>query len=146
MRSAFRTVLAILSVASLAPAVVAAAAPVIKYYPRANKPFSSAIRIGNQVFISGVVGTAADGTMPTDFGIQATNTMDAVAKNLKLAGATMDDVYECTIVLTNMDNWAAFNAVYVKYFKPDRFPVRISFGATDLRGASVEVQCEAFIR
>jgi 2-iminobutanoate/2-iminopropanoate deaminase len=117
----------------------------VQYYPRAGKPFSSAVRIGRNVYISGVVGTAADGTMPTDFTTQATNTMDAVASNMKIAGASMDDVYKCTIVLTNMANWSSFNTVYLKYFKADRFPVRMSFASPDLRNADVEVQCEAYI-
>jgi enamine deaminase RidA (YjgF/YER057c/UK114 family) len=44
-----------------------------------------------------------------------------------------------------MDNWDAFNAVYTKYFKPDHYPVRMSFGASSLRGPAVEVQCEAHL-
>jgi enamine deaminase RidA (YjgF/YER057c/UK114 family) len=130
-------------VASFSPLV--SAGPAIQYHPRAGKPFSTAVRVGDFVYISGVVGAAADGTFPTDFVTQATNTMNAVAKQLQVAGASMDDVYRCTIALTNMDNWEAFNAVYVKYFKPDHYPVRMSFGVTSLRGAAVEVQCEAHL-
>jgi len=69
--------------------------------------------------------------------------MDAVAKELQVAGASMDDVYRCTIALTNMDNWSTFNTVYLRYFKPDHYPVRMSFGVTSLGGADIEVQCEA---
>lgn len=141
MSNAIRTAWASLLIASFSAVVTAG--PAIQYHPRAGKPFSSAVRVGDFVYISGVVGSAPDGTFPTDFATQATNAMDAVTKQLKLAGASMDDVYACTIALTNMDNWEAFNAVYVKYFKPDRYPVRMSFGVTSLRGAAVEVQCEA---
>jgi enamine deaminase RidA (YjgF/YER057c/UK114 family) len=144
MVSAFRIGLAVVSIACSASAVAAASSP--QYFPRAGKPFSSAIRIGDMVYISGVTGTATDGTLPTDFVTQATNAMDAVARQLQLAGATMDDVYKCTIALTDMDNWAAFNSVYVKYFKPERYPVRMSFGVTSLGGAAVEVQCEAHVK
>jgi enamine deaminase RidA (YjgF/YER057c/UK114 family) len=126
-------------------ASVAAAEPSIQHFPRAGKPFSQAVRIGNVVYVSGAIGTAADGTLPTDFTSQATNAMDAVAKELQVAGASMDDVYRCTIALTDMDNWASFNTVYVKYFKPDHYPVRMSFGVTSLGGAAVEVQCEAYV-
>src|SRR5688500_8979445 len=112
-----RTTLASLLIASFSS--VATAGPAIQYHPRAGKPFSSAVRVGDFVYISGVVGAAADGTFPTDFVTQATNAMDAVAKQLKIAGASMDDVYRCTIALTNMDNWEAFNSVYLKYFKAD---------------------------
>ncbi len=143
MSNVIRTTLASLLIASFSPLVTAG--PAIQYHPRAGKPFSSAVRVGDFVYISGVVGAASDGTFPTDFVTQATNTMNAVAKQLQLAGASMDDVYRCTIALTDMDNWEAFNAVYTKYFKADHYPVRMSFGVTSLRGAAVEVQCEAHL-
>jgi 2-iminobutanoate/2-iminopropanoate deaminase len=144
MLNAFRMGLAIFSITSFSATI--AAAPLVQYYPRAGKPFSTAVRIGDLVYVSGATGTAPDGTLPTDFAMQATNAMDAVAKELQLAGASMDDVYRCTIALTDMSNWDAFNTVYLKYFKPDHYPVRMSFGVTSLGGAAVEVQCEARIK
>jgi 2-iminobutanoate/2-iminopropanoate deaminase len=140
MSNVIRLGVAILSLAAFS-SVVVAAAPAVQYYPRAGKPFSSAIRVGDKVYVSGATGNAAD-----DFVTQATSAMDAVGKELALAGATMDDVYRCTIALTDMNNWDAFNTVYVKYFKPDRYPVRMSFGVTSLGGAAVEVQCEASLK
>lgn len=115
------------------------------YHPRTGKPFSSAVKIGDYVYVSGVAGASVDGTIPKDFATQATNSMNGVAAYLKLAGATMDDVYRCTVALTNMDNWAEFNSVYVKYFKEGRYPVRMSYGVTNLGGSDVEVQCEAHL-
>lgn len=143
MSKAIRMGVAVLSFAAFSSLV--AAGPAIEYHPRAGKPFSSAVRVGDFVYVSGAIGTAADGTLPADFVTQTTNAMNAVAKELQLAGATMDDVYRCTIALTDMNNWDAFNTVYVKYFKPDHYPVRMSFGVTSLGGAAVEVQCEAHL-
>jgi len=57
----------------------------------------------------------------------------------------MDDVYKCSVALTDMNNWDAFNAEYVKYFRPDRLPVRMAIGVVSLGGAAVEVQCEAAV-
>jgi 2-iminobutanoate/2-iminopropanoate deaminase len=144
MLAAFRIGLGILSLAAYSAAF--AAEPSVQFHPREGKPYSSAVRIGNTVYVSGATGAASDGTLPTDFATQATNAMDAVARQLQLAHATMDDVYKCTIALTNMDDWATFNTVYLKYFKPNHFPVRMSFGVTSLGGAAVEVQCEAFVK
>jgi 2-iminobutanoate/2-iminopropanoate deaminase len=143
MSNAIRMTFATLSIAACS--VVAAAAPSMQYFPRAGKPFSSAVRVGEFVYVSGATGYAADGTLPADFVTQATNAMNAVGKELQLAGASMDDVYRCTIALTDMNNWDAFNTVYLKYFKPDHYPVRMSFGVTSLGGAAVEVQCEAHL-
>lgn len=144
MLNAIRIYLTICLIAHFTP--VFAADGAVQYYPRAGKPFSVAVRVGDVVYVSGAVGSAADGTLPTDFVSQATNAMDAVAKELQLAGASMDDVYRCTIALTDMENWTAFNTVYLKYFKPGHYPVRMSFGVTSLGGAAVEVQCEAYLR
>jgi enamine deaminase RidA (YjgF/YER057c/UK114 family) len=134
-------------IAAVAASVVMAAAPPIRYFPHpgAPKPFSSAVRVGNLIYISGATGRASDGSMPADFSAQAANTMDAIGAELKLAGASMDDVYKCSVALTDMNNWDAFNAVYVRYFKPDRLPVRMAIGVVSLGGAAVEVQCEAAV-
>ena len=145
MSKAIRMGVAVAMVSIASFASVVAAGPAIQYHPRAGKPFSSAIRVGDFVYVSGAIGSAADGSLPTEFVTQATNAMDAVARELKLAGASLDDVYKCTIALTDMSNWDAFNSVYLKYFKPDHYPVRMSFGVTSLGGAAVEVQCEAVL-
>lgn len=146
MFKAVKNASAILAFASISSAVLAR--PSVQFFPQAGstKPFSPAVRVGNVVYISGVVGTGADGSLPADFTAQARNTMENVAARLKLAGASLDDVYKCSVAMTDMNNWAAFNEVYVKYFKPGRFPVRMAMGVDSLRGPAVEVQCEAFLR
>jgi len=142
MRKVFRLSIAVFAALSALPACAASAK--VTYYPHpGGKPFSRAVRVGNLVYVSGAVGIAADGTYPADFSTQATNAMNAVASELKLAGASMNDVYNCRVALTDMNDWDAFNAVYKTYFKPDRLPVRMAIGVTSLGGAAVEVQCEA---
>ena len=48
-------------------------------------------------------------------------------------------------MLADMSNWAEFNSVYVRYFKPGRMPARSAFGASGLAlGALVEVECCAY--
>jgi len=124
-----------------------AAEPAIQFFPHAGspKPFSSAVRVGDIVYVSGVIGAAADGSLPNEFTTQTANAMDALRAELKLAGASLDDVFKCNVALTDMNNWADFNTVYAKYFKLDRLPVRMAVGVTSLGGAAVEIQCEAFI-
>lgn len=122
------------------------AKPAVEYFqiPGTSKPFSHAVRVGDHVYVSGAVGYGADGTLPADFAVEAANAMDKIAAELKLAGATMNDVYKCDVALTDMDKWAAFNEVYKTYFKPERYPVRKAIGVSSLRGPTLEVQCEAF--
>ena len=135
------------AILSSALAMPAMAAPGILFFPAEDgRPFSAAVRVGNSVYISGVLGVAPDGTLPSDFSAQATNAMQAVADHLKLAGASMNDVYRCNVSLSDMKNAPSFNAVYVKYFKPGHLPVRVAVGVNGLaQGAAVEVECDAYV-
>jgi 2-iminobutanoate/2-iminopropanoate deaminase len=144
----FKLPLVTFAILSSAFATLAAASPSTLFFPAENgRPFSPAVRIGNYVYISGVLGVAPDGTLPGDFSAQATNAMQAVADQLKLAGASMNDVYRCHVFLSDMKNAPSFNAVYVRYFKPDRLPVRMAVGVNGLaRGAAVEVECDAYVQ
>lgn len=133
----------------LAAIPMPAAASTLQYFPAGDgsKPFSSAVRIGNMVYISGAIGVASDGTLPTDFAAQATNAMQAVSGELKVAGASMQDVFKCDVSLADMKNAPAFNLVYVRYFKTGHLPVRMASGANGLaKGAAVEVECQAYIQ
>jgi 2-iminobutanoate/2-iminopropanoate deaminase len=140
--------LMIFVILSSALATPVLASPSALFFPAENgRPFSAAVRIGNSVYTSGVLGVAPDGTLPSDFSVQATTAMQAVADQLKLAGASMNDVYRCNVSLSDMKNIPSFNAVYVKYFKPDRLPVRMAIGVNGLaRGAAVEVECDAYVQ
>ncbi len=78
---------------SSALATPVSASPSTLFFPAENgRPFSAAVRIGNSVYTSGVLGVAPDGTLPSDFSAQATNAMQGVANQLKVAGAYMNDV------------------------------------------------------
>lgn len=125
------------------------AAEQVQFYPAEGSkpmPFSPAVKIGNMVYTSGVIGMGPDHKLPADFAAQADYAMQAVAGEMKLAGASMDDVFKCEVALTDIKNWAAFNTVYVKYFKPGHFPVRIVTGVSGLAGgAALEVQCQAYL-
>jgi 2-iminobutanoate/2-iminopropanoate deaminase len=47
-------------------------------------------------------------------------------------------------MLSDMSQWAAFNKIYLNYFKPERLPTRSAFGASGLAlGAAVEMECWA---
>ena len=107
-------------------------------------PYSPAVRVGDIVYLSGVIGTRDDGTLPAGMEAQSRQTMDNIGAMLKRAGRSWDDVFKCTVMIEDMQEWQAFNRVYVTYFKPDRLPARSSFGADGLAlGALIEVECLA---
>src|SRR5258706_1979974 len=54
--------------------------------------FAPAVRIGDQILISGIVGVDAEGRLPPDFRSQAENVFTTLEAILNQAGATLDDV------------------------------------------------------
>lgn len=113
--------------------------------PGSRAPFSPAVRAGDLIFVSGQIGAASDGSVPPAMADQARLAMENVRSALTLAGAGMNDVVKCTVMLADMRQWAAFNQVYVGYFKPGRLPARSAFGANGLAmNAGVEVECIAY--
>jgi 2-iminobutanoate/2-iminopropanoate deaminase len=107
-------------------------------------PFSNAVRAGDTVYLSGALGLGADGKLPAGMEAQARQTMDNIAATLKSAGLGWGDVVKCTVMLDDMKDWPAFNAIYRTYFPDNKFPARSAFGADGLAlGALLEVECIA---
>lgn len=103
-------------------------------------PFSDAVRVGNLLFISGMVGsdeTIGDLVAETH---DIFKQMKAVLAEYNLSFA---DVVKCTVFLDNVDEWGKFNSVYTQYFKKP-YPARSALGADGLAlGASLELECIA---
>lgn len=73
---------------------------------------------------------------------QALKNMGAV---LEAAGATFNNVVKATVLLQNINDFAAVNDVYSKYF-PKNFPARAAYQAAALpKGAQVEIEAIAII-
>lgn len=117
-----------------------------QFYPPANPkaPFSEAVRAGDLLIVSGQLGVKPGGAQP--FEAEAKQAMDNVAAVLSRHGASMDQVVKCTVLLTDMGKFAAFNEVYTAAFKPGRLPARTAMGVAALAaGGSVEVECWAYV-
>src|SRR5690242_21799534 len=54
--------------------------------------YAPAVRIGDQILISGIVGVDAEGRLPPDFRSQAKNVFTTLEAILNESGATLDDV------------------------------------------------------
>ncbi|MFM9887266.1 MAG: RidA family protein [Burkholderiales bacterium] len=124
----------------------AAAPPQVEYFrePGSQLPFSTAVRVGDVVYLSGQIGNNADGSIPQEFADQARVTMDNIASAAKQAGVGMGSIFKCLVMIQDMSRWGEFNKVYVAYFDTDRLPARSAFGASGLAlGAQLEVECLA---
>lgn len=108
-------------------------------------PFSRAVRVGDILYLSGAIGRGPDGKPPEGIEAQTKATMDDIGETLKLAGLSHRDIFHCTVFLSDMKNWAAFNQVYLTYFPDGPLPARSAFGANGLAlGALLEVECQAY--
>jgi 2-iminobutanoate/2-iminopropanoate deaminase len=108
-------------------------------------PFSRAVRVGDILYLSGAIGRGADGKPPEGIEAQAKATMDDIGQTLKLAGLGYDRVFHCTVFLSDMKNWAAFNQVYLTYFPDGPLPARSAVGVNGLAlGALLEIECQAY--
>ena len=108
-------------------------------------PFSTAVRAGDTVYLSGAVGIDANGKLGDGLAAQAKLAMDNLGAGLKQAGLGWGDVVKCTVMLDDMKDWPAFNQVYVTYFPDGKYPARSAFGADGLAlGALLEVECIAY--
>ena len=70
--------------------------PVVEHYgkPMLNGqrlPFSSAVRVGDILYLSGAIGRGADGKPPEGIEAQTKATMDDIGNTLNLAGLGYDD-------------------------------------------------------
>ena len=108
-------------------------------------PFSTAVRVGDMLYLSGQIGNRPDGTLPEGIEAQSRQVMDNIGAVLKSADLGFGDVVKCTVMIDDIKQWGDFNKVYVTYFPDGRFPARSAFGADGLAmGALVEVECWAY--
>ena len=108
-------------------------------------PFSDAVRVGDVLYLSGQIGIDSEGELPDGIEAQTRQAMDNVGTVLKRAGLGYADLFHCTVFLSDMKNWTAFNTVYVPYFPPGKLPARSAFGANGLAlGALLEIECQAY--
>jgi len=103
--------------------------------------FSGAVRAGNLVFTSGVIGRSPDG----DIGAATRQALSGVRDRLEAGGSSMAQAVKCTVFLVDMDDYQAMNAAYVEFF-PDSPPARTAVAVLELPAqAQVEVECVGMV-
>ncbi len=92
--------------------------------PAAIGPYSQAIAAGNMIFISGQLPVnPKSGEIPGDISGQAEVSLSNIKAILEAAGCTMENVVEVGVFLKDMNDFAAMNEVYARYFEKP-FPAR----------------------
>jgi 2-iminobutanoate/2-iminopropanoate deaminase len=115
--------------------------------PEAIGPYSQAVVAGNLVFTSGQIPIVSQTgeVVQGDITAQTEQALKNVGEILKAAGADYEDVVKTTCFLKNMDDFAAFNEVYAKYFTGK--PARSCVAVRELpKGVLVEVETVAVLK
>ena len=124
----------------------------VEYFPVAASlagmqlPFSEAVRVGPMLYLSGAMGVDASGTLvPGGIEAETRQAMENIRAVLERHGSSMSRVIKCTVMLADMAEWRAANAIYLEFF-PDHLPARSAFGANGLAlGARVEIEAIALV-
>lgn len=113
--------------------------------PKAIGPYSQAIECNGLLFVSGQIpidpstGAIVDG----DIKIQTRRVLQNITAILEAAGYQLDDVIKCTVLMADMNDFAAMNEIYGEFFTNNK-PARAAFGVVQLpMKAKVEIECIA---
>ena len=111
--------------------------------------YAPAVRIGDQILISGIIGADAEGRLPPDFRSQAENVFTTLEAILKEAGATLDDVASLTSYHVGDIGGQLHELVDIKatWSRPP-YPAWTGVGVTELGvpGALLELSAVAVAR
>jgi 2-iminobutanoate/2-iminopropanoate deaminase len=110
-------------------------------------PFSSAVRIGSTLYLSGQIGVYHGTRDLADGGVagETRQTMENIKQVLEFAGSSLEEVFKCTIFLADISYYSEMNQVYSSYFGENP-PARSAMAGSGLAlGAKVEIECIATV-
>ena len=120
--------------------------------PKAVGPYSQAVKCGDTLYISGqlpiegvrrIFIDGATGAMPESIEDQTRQSLTNLGHILEEAGYSHADIVKTTVLLTDIADFAAMNAVYATFFTKD-MPARICYQVSKLpMGAKVEIDAVA---
>ena len=112
--------------------------------PAAIGPYSQAVELNGTLFVSGQLPVnPLDGSMPEGIEAQTRQSLDNIFAILKEAGLGADDVAKTCVLLQDIKDFGAMNAIYAEYF-PGTKPARVCYQVASLpKGALVEIDAIA---
>ncbi len=116
--------------------------------PAAIGPYSQGIIIGDLLFASGQIpiDPATGQIVEADITLQATQVFENIKGILEEAGTTLENVVKTTCFISDMNNFAAVNEVYAKYFGEENPPARSAVEVSRLpKDVMIEIEVIASI-
>ena len=115
--------------------------------PAAIGPYSQAVRTGGMIFVSGQlpIDPATGIFAGEDIESQTRQSIENIRSVLAEAGLTLDHVVKTTVYLRDMNDFAAMNDVYSRFFT-GICPARVAVEVSALpKGAAVEIDAIAAV-
>lgn len=112
--------------------------------PKAVGPYCQAVDLNGTVFVSGQLPVNPEtGKMPEGIEAQTRQSLANLGAILEEAGLGYGDIVKTTVLLSDIANFGAMNAVYAEYFPTDK-PARVCYQVAALpMGAMVEIDAVA---
>ena len=112
--------------------------------PKAVGPYSQAVEAAGTIYVSGQLPIdASTGKMPEGIEAQTRQSLTNLRHILEEAGSSLSDVVKTTVLLQDMGDFAAMNAVYAEFFTQE-MPARRCYEVARLpMGAQVEIDAVA---
>ena len=111
--------------------------------PRPVGPYSSAMVVGNLVYVSGQSGRdPVTDHVAVDIEAQTEQVLSNIRTILEAAGSSLSKVVRCGVFLTDMNEFAQMNAVYERMFAGHK-PARTTVAVSELPGPGLRVEIDA---
>ncbi len=113
--------------------------------PAAIGPYSQAVTAGNMTFVSGQlpIDPATGEFAGSDIAAQTRQSLSNIRAILAEDGMTMANVVKTTVLMSDLSEFAAMNAVYAEFFG-EPFPARAAYQVAALpKGAKIEIEAIA---
>lgn len=113
-------------------------------------PYNQAIAVSGQlVFVAGQIPlNPSNGEIvgETDIVLQTEQVMANLVAVVAAAGAKTEDIVKTTVFLADMNDFAAMNGVYARYFDAELAPARACVEVSRLpKDVLVEIECIAVV-
>jgi 2-iminobutanoate/2-iminopropanoate deaminase len=113
---------------------------------RTGSPYSSALRAGGFMFVSGHVpiAQANGGTVGVDTATQTRQVLENVKRTIEAGGSSLSRVVKTTVFLTHIEDFQEMNRVYREYFQ-EPLPARSTIEVSALANPEYRVEIEAVV-
>lgn len=108
-----------------------------------GKSYSPAVLAGDRLYLAGMIDLdPKTGEQPEGIEDQTRMAMDSIGHVLESAGMTYSNLVSCHVMLDDMENYQAMNAVYGSYYEEGMYPARTTLEMPSLvAGAHIEISC-----